>query len=136
MKVKILLFILLFLLVANTNCRRRLRGGRSSGGDTGSYLGKSVVNIINFFREDPVPMGKSYKREYDRPVKEEYTMMYKIKNGLKNFLYLGYAIGLLLLGLGSWKLYKILAIQYYKTKLSGMTRNNLNDLNEYRRIER
>lgn len=135
MKVKILLFILLFLLVADTNCRRRLRG-RSSGGDTGSYLGKSVVNIINFFREDPVPMGKNYKREYDRPVKEEYTMMYKIKNGLKNFLYLGYAIGLLLLGLGSWKLYKILAIQYYKTKLSGMPRNNLNDLNEYRRIER
>lgn len=136
MKVKIILLIILLLLVADSQCRRRLRGGRSSGGDTGSYLGKSVVNIINFFREDPVPMGKDYKREYDRPVKEEYTMMWKIKNGLKNFLYLGYAIGLLILGFGGWKLYKILAIYYYKNKLAGMPRNNIRDLDEYRRIEK
>lgn len=63
-------------------------------------------------------------------------MMYKIKNGLKNFLYLGYAIIILLVGFGSWKLYKILALQYYKNKLATMPRNNLQQTNEYRQIEK
>ena len=70
MKIRVLLIALVLLLVLGANCRRRMRGGGRGGGDTGSYLGKSVVSIINIFREDPVPMGKNYKREYDRPVKE------------------------------------------------------------------
>lgn len=62
--------------------------------------------------------------------------MYKIRNGLKNFLYLGYLLLMIIVGLGSWKLYRWVLKLYYRQKLSTMPRNNLREMDEYRSVQK
>lgn len=47
--------------------------------------------------------------------------MYKIKNGLKNFVFFGYAIVLSIIIFAVWKLSKIIRREYYKSKLAGLS---------------
>jgi len=47
--------------------------------------------------------------------------MYKIRNGLKNFIFLAYAIVLSIIIFVVWKLSKIIRREYYKSKLAGLS---------------
>jgi hypothetical protein len=102
-------FLLLLLLLWAVESGRHFRGRGTTGARrgvqrAGSYLGNSVANLIKMFREEPEPMPKNYKRKYEPPPKEEYTLYGRFKNGLMNFIFLGYA---LLIGTALVILYKV-----------------------------
>jgi Ni,Fe-hydrogenase I cytochrome b subunit len=67
-------------------------------------------------------------------VKEEHTLAYKFKNGLKNFVYLGYLIMIVGTVFGGLKLYKWGLKTYYKYKISNTPSSNGQELRMYKKL--
>ena len=130
MNLKILVLATLVVLCISARSRFGNRGVAKTGG----YLGDSLASVINMFRSKPQPMPKNYKREYERPVKEEHTLAYKFKNGLKNFLYLGYALIAAGVGWGLLKVYNWMLKTYYKYKISSLPSQNRAELRTYKKL--
>lgn len=94
-------------------------------------MGDAVVNLLNEFREKPTTLPKNYKREIEKPEREEYTALYKIKNGLRNFVFLGYALGTFTVVAVGLKIYNSVRRAYYRYKLSLLSPEEQNQLVEY-----
>ena len=59
----IIVFIVIYILIVRVDQRMRRRGGRAGTMQgVGKTLGSGVVNLLNEFRDEPVPMPKGYKR--------------------------------------------------------------------------
>ena len=67
-------------------------------------------------------------------MKEEHTLAYKFKNGLKNFLYLGYLILTIGAVFGGMKLYKWGLKTYYKHKISNTPSTNYREIRIYKKL--
>jgi hypothetical protein len=112
------LIFLLLLFAVGEGRRHRGRSLRNKVGRTGAVLGGGVVTMLKELREKPQALPKGYKREVERPVVEDYTLLYKMKQGLKNLQYLAYATGVGLLLYVAAKIYTAVRISYLRYRIS------------------